>query len=321
MKKLSSLSRRKILILFIISLFILFLSCVKLKSPTSIAGGIKLNNAALEAAVRVQLNKPTGGLTQADLESITYLDISSSGISSLAGIENCINLKILYMWDNSITDLSPLSGLTGLQSLCAMHNNISSVAAIAGLANLRNLELAGNNISDISQLAPGCVPGGIGHHPNDSLDLASNPLSAQALSVDVPCIETGAATVMVNTSSAVYIEVEVLDISNNLFRAIRKFASSAGPLLINVPDIMTSGSLGGNTDIKYGAFIGDDIIWDVKDNNGAWAPTGDYKLRIISRTAADTIEMQAKNNLVIINSDTCADLHPCVYGTASYYFP
>jgi len=312
-----------IVFLFTVLSVLVLISCRKHLNPTDITPEYVINNAPLEAAIRAQINKPSGSLTAGDFNSVTYLNISSTGATSLAGIEKCVNLKMLYMWDNNISDLTPLAGLTALTSLCAMHNHIASVAPLAGLTNLRNLDLAGNDITDISSLAPGCSPAGIGHKEYDSLDLESNPLNATSLSTYASCLAAGAPGVTVNTSVPAYVELVVRDSNDNLVRALKKFASTAG-YTFNCDDVIPSGSLSSTAMIQYGVSVGDTIAWDIKDFNGAWPPTGHYKIQIIARTSSDTILLFEKNinhNLIIINSDTCANLHPCDYDTASYSFP
>ena len=85
----------------------------------------------IEAKIRAQLDKPTGKLTQTDLENVTELWLS----------------------DAKITNISPLAECTQLHRLTLTHNQISDVSALAGLTQLRRLEIYDNQISDISALA------------------------------------------------------------------------------------------------------------------------------------------------------------------------
>ena len=56
-------------------------------------------------------------ITDVELEKLTDLNLDSSNITSLTGIEAAKNLKNLSLKHNSISTLSPLAGLTSLTSL------------------------------------------------------------------------------------------------------------------------------------------------------------------------------------------------------------
>ena len=56
-------------------------------------------------------------ITDVELEKLTDLNLDSSNITSLTGIEAAKNLKNLSLKHNSISNLSPLAGLTSLTSL------------------------------------------------------------------------------------------------------------------------------------------------------------------------------------------------------------
>ena len=63
------------------------------------------------------------------------------------------NLRILALFDNQISDITPIENLTNLQVLDLKNNKISDVTPLAGLANLRTLYLKGNPLGDTSSLA------------------------------------------------------------------------------------------------------------------------------------------------------------------------
>ena len=123
----------------------------------------------LEAAIREALNKSQGPIYKSDLESLTVLvwhysntfrDLLESAeeapekrISDLTGLEYCVNLQVLSLYDNNISNIPSLAGLTNLRVLYLYDNNISDISALAGLTNLESLTLLNNNISDISPLA------------------------------------------------------------------------------------------------------------------------------------------------------------------------
>ena len=54
----------------------------------------------IEAAIRKAARKPTGELTKADLEKVTWLDLNYKQLTSVKGLENLTQLTVLYLNDN-----------------------------------------------------------------------------------------------------------------------------------------------------------------------------------------------------------------------------
>ena len=98
------------------------------------------------------------------------------------------SLPWLMLGNNQISDLSPLSGLTSLTRLWLNLNQISDIGPLSGLTSLGYLELSLNQISDIGPLVTNSDNGGLGSY--NSVYLSYNPLSAQAINVDVPYLES-----------------------------------------------------------------------------------------------------------------------------------
>jgi len=137
-------------------------------------GGVSIPDAGLEAALREALAQPSGPLQSEDLATLTALDASSRGITSLTGLAFCTGLTELDLSGNNFSSLSALAGLTGLETLningnlvanvnplaglsglVTLHaddNIIISLGPLTGLTGLNRLDLAGNQISDISAL-------------------------------------------------------------------------------------------------------------------------------------------------------------------------
>ena len=111
-------------------------------------------DANLAQAVAEELGvNVTDTVTQADLDTVTFLEAWDMNISSLEGIENLTNLTTFLTDNNNISDLTPLAGLTDLWWISLSGNNISDLTPLAGHTNLAWLYLWGNNISDISPIA------------------------------------------------------------------------------------------------------------------------------------------------------------------------
>ena len=110
------------------------------------------------------------------MNQLTRLRASQRQISILTGLEHAVNLKILSLWGNPISDISPISGLVQLQHLdfggcyisditpienlieltyLTLHSNLRIVdlTPIANLTQLVELRLSHNRIVDISPLA------------------------------------------------------------------------------------------------------------------------------------------------------------------------
>jgi hypothetical protein len=110
-------------------------------------------DAGLESAVRSALAKPSGDITDVDMESLTELHPNELGITDLSGIEYATNLQRLFLIGNQITDITPLASLDQLTDLRLQGNRIADVAPLAGNAKLAILWLDGNQITDLGPLA------------------------------------------------------------------------------------------------------------------------------------------------------------------------
>ncbi len=119
-------------------------------------------DANLEAGVRAAIGKPEGDIEDTELANVDFntLEVPSSGISDLTGIQYCVNLMWLDLDDNQIADLSQLSSLTKLEWINLNDNPATTLTALSGLTNLISLELGkteeqpnGERISAISSLS------------------------------------------------------------------------------------------------------------------------------------------------------------------------
>lgn len=132
-------------------------------------------DAGLEAAVREALDKPIGDITAADMATITGLNASERGITSLEGLEYAVNLILLGLWGNQVADLTPLAGLT----------------------NLTWLDLDGNQVTDLTPLVANT-----GLDVGDELWLYNNPLDLVPGSqnmLDIETLRVRGVTVYVDT--------------------------------------------------------------------------------------------------------------------------
>jgi len=87
----------------------------------------------IEAAIREELKKPTGELTQADLEKVMMLELNDKQLTSVKGLEKLTQLKILHLGGNQLTEVKGLENLTNLKSLNLTYNPAITKAQIAEL--------------------------------------------------------------------------------------------------------------------------------------------------------------------------------------------
>jgi VCBS repeat-containing protein len=114
---------------------------------------ITFASTGLEAAVRLQVAKPTGELRVLDLLGLQSLNASSRSITSLAGLEAASNLEHLDIGDNQISNLSPLTNLKRLRSLNIADNSVTSLSALSGLVDLVDLTASDNAITSVAGIA------------------------------------------------------------------------------------------------------------------------------------------------------------------------
>lgn len=141
---------------------------------------VDFSSPLLEAAVRSELDKPTGKLTKKDLEEVRRLavvgeellgeeqrfrcdlcvfvddvptyDAPRGDISDLSVLADMPNLTTLYLCRQEIRDLSPLADLP-LRELYLCDNAVSSLAPLEELRDLEVLYLDSNPLPDLTPLS------------------------------------------------------------------------------------------------------------------------------------------------------------------------
>ncbi len=88
------------------------------KSPT-----VEIANPAVEAAIRIAANKPTGELTKADLEKVTRLSLGNNQLTDVKGLENLTQLEKLYLDDNPDLTEAQIDELQKALPKCKIHSN------------------------------------------------------------------------------------------------------------------------------------------------------------------------------------------------------
>lgn len=86
------------------------------------------------------------------LEDIDEIELASSGINELEGLEYCKHVKKLDLSDNCIFDLSLFFSLSYLEELDLSDNEIELIDTLGNLEHLKSLNLSNNPVSDITPL-------------------------------------------------------------------------------------------------------------------------------------------------------------------------
>jgi len=89
--------------------------------------------------------------TKKEQKTLTLLNCSDEGITSLEGIEQLVNLKELNCCNNKLTSLKGIEKLVNLEYLDCSHNNLTSLKGIENLDKLRYL-YCHNNLLPYSNL-------------------------------------------------------------------------------------------------------------------------------------------------------------------------
>ena len=121
------------------------------KAPLNADGTIKFDDPRLGDAIAARLGVG-GGVTPDDAAKLADLDISGLGITSLVGIEYCVNLNSLVAESNQIRSVAPLAALTALRNLDLQDNAIADATPLGSLGNLRQLNLMYNLVSDMTPI-------------------------------------------------------------------------------------------------------------------------------------------------------------------------
>lgn len=110
------------------------------------------------------------GLTAiGSLASLTSLNVSSCGLSTVAPLAGCTSLISIDLSSNSVGDISPLAACTGLQELRMSSNALSEDSQLAKFTELTVLDVSHNVLTSMASIT-GCVK-------LQYLDVSSNHLS------------------------------------------------------------------------------------------------------------------------------------------------
>ncbi|MCA9450837.1 MAG: hypothetical protein KC931_27185, partial [Candidatus Omnitrophica bacterium] len=124
----------------------------------------------------------------------TIFDLNNAGVTDLTGIQHLTNLEWLWMDGNGLTNIGPLATMTNLKRIALEFNQISDLSPLANLTNLFKLFLKSNQVTDLGPLVSNS---GLGS--GDVLTLEDNPLSCEAVNVQLPALEARGVEVTSNS--------------------------------------------------------------------------------------------------------------------------
>ncbi len=99
------------------------------------------------------LGEDDNEITVEQADKVTNLDLSSSSISSIKGIEAFKNLKAVNLSSNSITDISPIKDLKNITDINFSFNyGLKDISDVKYLSNLKKINFCYDKISDINPI-------------------------------------------------------------------------------------------------------------------------------------------------------------------------
>jgi hypothetical protein len=110
----------------------------------------------LETALREEMQKPRGAVTEQDLASLKdRLTLSGRNITNIEPLRHMTGLSLLNLENNQIIDISPLGNLESVMILGLGNNRISDLTPLHNCKRtLIALSLENNPITDLKQLRP-----------------------------------------------------------------------------------------------------------------------------------------------------------------------
>lgn len=145
-----------LIIIAVVSFSVIIYATNTITNPTTITLSDKNLYDALKkqlSAKKIMYNgndvEQTIEISSKDIETIEELELSTSNITDLTGLENFSNLITLNLSKNTISTASPLSQLTKLQRLNISENPINTeiLSAISNLTSLNQLDLANTKMN------------------------------------------------------------------------------------------------------------------------------------------------------------------------------
>ncbi|GAA0307041.1 LPXTG-motif cell wall-anchored protein [Gracilibacillus halotolerans] len=175
---------------------------VKTDGEDADAPEVTFESDNLKQAVSEEVGVHTRNVTEKDIEYLENLTVTDGDIASLKGLELAHNLRLLYLLENKISDLSPIEQLENLEDLSIGFNQVQDLSSLENLTTLSYLNLNNNEVSDLSPISnlTNLITLRIGYNHIENidilenfnklqyLDISSNPLSDYSIVGDIPTL-------------------------------------------------------------------------------------------------------------------------------------
>lgn len=109
-----------------------------------------VSDSQVEWAIRNQLDKPAGELTEEDLGKVTVLDLGGFGLPAISLPAGLTGLNKLILWGNELTELTLPGDLSRLTDLVLWGNRLTKLSIPEGLTRLEVLRLWGNQLTELT---------------------------------------------------------------------------------------------------------------------------------------------------------------------------
>jgi hypothetical protein len=126
-----------------------------------VIGGLQpvfLADPKLEAAIRGALGGgkigPANWLYDEDINQLSSLALSGSGLLSLAGLDGQIRLHSVDVGGNALASLAGAEALSSVEVLRADGNALTSLEGLGAAPNLAELDASHNEVQDLGPLSP-----------------------------------------------------------------------------------------------------------------------------------------------------------------------
>ncbi|MCD2246596.1 LapB repeat-containing protein [Listeria marthii] len=121
---------------------------------------VNIPDPVLKSYLNGLLGQPsTSDITEAQMDTITDVNINNASLTDLTGLDYAHNLAILRLSNTGVTDYSVVANITSLTNLSISGNNLtdSSLPDLNGLVNVTNLNLSpgaldNNSLTKINKL-------------------------------------------------------------------------------------------------------------------------------------------------------------------------
>ena len=107
----------------------------------------------IEMAIRRQIKKPEGVLTNPNLKKVRELDLRRYELKNVHGLKKLTKLVSLHLGHNQVTDVTDLENLMYLSELSLSYNNLTEIPkGLERITQLKVLYLDDNELTDVKSL-------------------------------------------------------------------------------------------------------------------------------------------------------------------------